>query len=149
MTTPCTWSPVGAAGEEADSHLGDGHGVGGVDALHGAAEAWALAREVHVEVGTARHGLPALGGHGCTIMAAWTPSKTPRSSRGSPAAALLGRRSDHPEREAELVGERGETKARPDRTGGDDVVAAGVTDVGQGVVLGAHRYHEGPRPEPA
>ena len=63
-------------------------------------------------------------------------------------AALLGRRAEHADRQAELVGHRGQRQAGPDGGGGDDVVPAGVPDVGQGVVLGADGDDELPVARP-
>ena len=53
------------------------------------------------------------------------------------AAALLGRRAEHLHGDAEVVGQGGQSQAGADRRRGDDVVPAGVTDAGEGVVLGA------------
>ena len=51
------------------------------------------------------------------------------------AAALLRGRSDHGHPAAELVGQCSRRQPRPQPGGGDDVVAAGVPDGGQRVVL--------------
>jgi hypothetical protein len=61
------------------------------------------------------------------------------------AAALLGRGPHHGHREPEVVGERGQPHPGARRRGGDDVVAAGVPDAGQRVVLRAHRDVQRPR----
>ncbi len=53
------------------------------------------------------------------------------------AAALFGRRADDPHRESEILGAAQERDAGPHRRGGDQIVAAGVTDFGQRVVLSA------------
>ena len=53
------------------------------------------------------------------------------------AAALLGRGADDPHGHAEVVGHGGQGQARADGGRGDHVVAAGVADPGQRVVLGA------------
>jgi hypothetical protein len=80
-------------------------------------------------------------------MAAWTSSKAPSSSMSDlAAAALLGRRAEHPHRQAERRRPPRPGPARPPRGGGDDVVPAGVADVGQGVVLGADGHHQRPGP---
>ena len=84
-------------------------------------------------------------GHGCTIMAACTPAKAPRSSISTlppppSSAGVPSTRTVSPD----VVGDRGQGQAGADGGGGDDVVPAGVTDVGQRVVLGAHRHHELP-----
>ena len=55
------------------------------------------------------------------------------------AAALLGRRADDLDGQAEVVGDGASARPAPTAVGGDDVVAAGVADAGQGVVLGADR----------
>ena len=61
------------------------------------------------------------------------------------AAALLGRGAQHLDGEAQVVGHLGQGQAGTDGGGGDDVVAAGVADAGQGVVLGADGDGERPR----
>ena len=76
-------------------------------------------------------------------MAAWTPSNAPRSSiRILPpppsSAGVPSTRTVQPE----LVGHRGEGQAGADGRRRDDVVPAGVTHVGQGVVLGADRHDQ-------
>ncbi len=77
-------------------------------------------------------------------MAAWTSSNTPALEHDHLATApLLGRGPEHPHGQAECIGERCEPEARPDRRGGDDVVAAGVADLRERVVLGADGEHEG------
>ena len=53
------------------------------------------------------------------------------------AAALFGRGAEDLHGDAEFVGERSEREARADRGAGDHVVATGVADAGQRVVLGA------------
>jgi hypothetical protein len=58
------------------------------------------------------------------------------------ATALFGRRPDDADRKAHVVGYPGQRPGRADRRGGDDVVAAGVSDPRQGVVLGADRHVE-------
>ena len=80
-------------------------------------------------------------------MAAWTPSNTPRSSmRILPpppsSAGVPSTRTVMPRSSAT----RGQAQAGADRRGGDDVVAAGMADAGQGVVLGADRHHQRPGP---
>ena len=76
-------------------------------------------------------------------MAAWTPSKAPRSEHQDlAAAALLGRGAEHPHREPDVVRHRGEGQTRTDSGGRNDVVPAGMTDGGQRVVFGAEGHHE-------
>ena len=131
--------------QEADGDLGHGEASCALTPSQGAADAWAsrpakwtskcaTARQVPVSRSV---------GQGWTIMAAWTPSKAPRSSiRILPpppsSAGVPSTRTVSPMSSATAA------SARPgaDGGGGDDVVPAGVADVGQGVVLGAHRHHE-------
>jgi hypothetical protein len=56
------------------------------------------------------------------------------------ASALLGGGPDDAHREADLVRDRRRRDARARGEGGDQVVATGVADVGQRVVLGADRH---------
>ena len=60
------------------------------------------------------------------------------------AAVLLRGGAEHDDGEVELVGEGGEGEARSDRGGRDEVVAAAVTDLREGVVLGAQHHPERP-----
>ena len=53
------------------------------------------------------------------------------------AAALLGRGAVHLDRDAELVGQRHQRRADPDRDRRDEVVPARMSETGEGVVLGA------------
>jgi hypothetical protein len=77
---------------------------------------------------------------GCTIIARCAPlERAAVQEEDLAAAVLLGRRAHHRHRQTDVVGDARETQARPDGRGGDDVVAAGVADVGQAVVLGADR----------
>ena len=62
------------------------------------------------------------------------------------AAALLRGRAQQHDGEVELVGDRGQPDGGAERRRGDDVVAAGVADVGQRVVLRAQRDVQRPRP---
>ena len=55
------------------------------------------------------------------------------------AAALLCRRADHADRDVERFGNGREGDPGPDRGGRDDVVAAGMANFGQRVVLGDDR----------
>jgi hypothetical protein len=56
--------------------------------------------------------------------------------RDLPAAALFGRGADDADADAEVGGDAGEGLGGAHGGGGDDVVAAGVAEAGQGVVLG-------------
>ena len=56
-----------------------------------------------------------------------------------PAAALFGRGAQDPQATAELLCERRGGQAGTEPGGGDDVVATGVADARQGVVLADHR----------
>ena len=115
----------------------------------GAAEAWAsLPEKCTSKWETARQVAAShSAGQGWTIIAAWTPSKAPRSSSstlppppssaGVPTTFTVSPRSSATAARA---------RAAPTAAGGDDVVAAGVTDPGQGVVLGAEG--DGQRPVP-
>ena len=53
------------------------------------------------------------------------------------AAALLGRRAQQRQLEAQLIGQRRQRQRSTQAGGADDVVAAGMADAGQRVVLGA------------
>ena len=59
-------------------------------------------------------------------------------------AALLGRGAEHADGEPELIGHRSQRQSGPDRRSGDDVVPAGVPDIGQGVVFRAYGDDEIP-----
>ncbi len=59
-------------------------------------------------------------------------------------AVLLGRRADHPERDPQLLGQRGQRQRRGHPGPGDEVVAAGVADARQRVVLHADAHREVP-----
>ena len=76
---------------------------------------------------------------GWTISAASTPSSAPAVDQPilppPPSSAGVPRISTRP---PELVGQRGGGQAGAEAGGGDDVVAAGVADAGQGVVLAQH-----------
>ena len=58
------------------------------------------------------------------------------------AAPLLRRRAEQRHGEAEVVGDPSQREGRSDRRRRDDVVAAGVTETGQRVVLGAEHHVE-------
>ena len=64
------------------------------------------------------------------------------TTRRGIAPALLGRGAQHPHGDAQLVGQSGQPQPGTDRRGGDDVVAAGVTDTGECVIFGAHGDHQ-------
>src|SRR5262245_4802877 len=70
---------------------------------------------------------------------------TALEERQLPASGLLGRRSDHAHREADVVGDARGGCARPGRERGDHVVPARVPDSREGVVLGAERHVQRPR----
>ncbi|CAM5613014.1 hypothetical protein SCYAM73S_08651 [Streptomyces cyaneofuscatus] len=59
--------------------------------------------------------------------------------------ALLGGCADHSYGQAEFVGVRGEAERRADPGGGDQVVAAGVAEAGQRVVLAGDGHGDGSR----
>ena len=82
-------------------------------------------------------------GQGCTIMAAWTPAKAPRSSMSTlpPPPSSAGRAEDA-HGQSELVGHGRQGEPGADGGRRDDVVAAGVAHAGQRVVFGAHRHHQ-------
>lgn len=62
------------------------------------------------------------------------------------ATALLGRCAQYPDGDTQVVCDRRQSHARAGSGSGDDVVAAGVADPGQRVVLGADS--DGQRPAP-
>ena len=129
--------------QEAEGDLGDRHRIERVDAFPGCGRGVGLlAGEDDVEVGHGQAGRRSRRstGQGWTIMAAWTPSKAPRSSMRilppPPSSAGVPRtRTFRPIWSATAA----RAKPGPHRARGDDVVAAGVPDVGQRVVLGADR----------
>ena len=53
------------------------------------------------------------------------------------ATALFGGRAEQGDREVEFIAYCGQSNGGTERRGGDDVMTAGVTDVGQSVILGA------------
>ncbi|CAM5267931.1 hypothetical protein SMICM304S_03069 [Streptomyces microflavus] len=61
------------------------------------------------------------------------------------ARPALGGGADHPDGQAEFVGVRGEAECRADPGGGDQVVAAGVAEAGERVVLAGDGDGDGPR----
>src|SRR6266567_5170501 len=96
--------------------------------------------------------MPRLGRQTCVpqrpwiIMAASTPLKTPASmSLTLPAPPSSAGRADHlhATREGNLAQRRRDGRARARAGGGDDVVATGMPDVRQGIVL-RHDGHRGP-----
>ena len=118
----------------------------------GAAEAWAsLPGEVDVEVGDGQAGgrPAARRARGGPSSPRGRPSKAPRSSSstlppppssaGVPSTMTVSPRSSATSARA---------RPAPDGGGGDDVVAAGVADPGQGVVLGADGHHAAGRSRP-
>ena len=116
----------------------------------GAAEAWALLPPKWTSKWETARQVPSRrsAGQGWTIMAACTSSNDPALEHGDlAAAALLGRVPEHPHGEAQLVGHLGQSEAGPDGRGGDDVVAAGMADAGEGVVLGADGHDQRARPD--
>ena len=77
-------------------------------------------------------------GPGCIITATAKSSKTPGvEQQHFSAAELLGGCSKQRNRQAQLVGDLGQRQGGAHCRGGDDVVAAGMADFGQRVVLGA------------
>ncbi len=78
-------------------------------------------------------------------MAAWTPrERAALEHEHLAAAAFLGRRAEHPHGEPEVVRHCGQREPGSDSSGGNDVVAAGVPDVRQRVVLRAHGHDQLP-----
>jgi hypothetical protein len=94
----------------------------------------------HVEVGHGQAGAgqaldrPGVDHHGGVDAVEGAPVQHERSC----PAPLLGRRAEHPDLQADLVGHGGQGQPGPHRARRDDVVPAGVAHVGQRVVLGAH-----------
>jgi hypothetical protein len=127
---PCTRSLGRGAGGAADRRLRDGERVGRVDAALGErGRVRRLAVVVHVELVDRRasSGSTMSSGAGCTIIAACTPSERAALEQQDLAAAvLLRRRPDHAHREAHVVGDARQARARADRARGDHVVAARV-----------------------
>lgn len=66
----------------------------------------------------------------------------PVEHQGLTAAVLLGGRPEEADGDAELVGLCGQGQGGPDCSAGDDVVTAGVPDLGKGVVLADDADHE-------
>ena len=98
-----TWATVMASPALTPSH-GRRRGVGG-PAGEGARRNGATARQVASRRSS---------GHGWTIIAAWTSSKAPALEHDHlAAAALLGRRPEHPDGEPELVGHAGQARPAP------------------------------------
>ena len=64
------------------------------------------------------------------------------------ATALLGGGAQHADAQTQVGGHGRERQRGPERGGTDDVVATGVTDSGQGVVLRADGDVQRSRPEP-
>ena len=115
--------------EQSDAHLGDGHGVGGVDAFPWRRRRMGvLAGVVHVEVGhgQARGGQPLcrprVHHHRC-VNAVEDP---PLEQHDLPAPTFLGRSADHLDGQPQVVGQGGQPQTGSHRAGGDDVVPAGV-----------------------
>ena len=76
---------------------------------------------------------------GCIIIAASTPVERALARHQLlAAAALLGGRAEHAHAPGQPRAERREREPRADARGRDQVVAAGVADLGQRVVLGEH-----------
>jgi hypothetical protein len=74
---------------------------------------------------------------GWIIIAAVAPAKAPALDEVHLAAVgLLRGRAEHGHPDAEVVDETGEGGPGAEGGGGDDVVAAGVAHLGEGVVLG-------------
>ena len=95
--------------QEPDGDLGDDHGVAGVDPLPGAAEAWAVRPvkatskwETARQVASRRSVGPRVDHHRRVDVVEDAGVEHEHLA----AAALLGRRAEHPDGEAELVGQR-------------------------------------------
>jgi hypothetical protein len=65
-----------------------------------------------------------------------------------PPVHLLCGCPEHRHGDPELVDERGQGDARPDRRRGDDVVSAGVADLGEGIELAADHHLGAGVPDP-
>ena len=105
--------------QQADGHLGDGHGVAGVDPLPRArprrgrslpvkvTSKWETARQVRLEP----VGRPRVDHHRRVDVV-----EDPALEHGDLApATLLGRGAEHPDGEPELVGHAGQAQSGPDR----------------------------------
>ena len=131
--------------QEADGHLCDRQGVLRIDPFPGRGRCVGLASaEVDVVVGHGEAGgRQALGRPGVHHHGGVDAGEGAAFEHEDlAAAALLGGGAEHADGEPELVGHGGQGQPGPDRGGGDDVVTAGVADVGQGVVFGAHGHDE-------
>ena len=126
--------------QEADGDLGDGQGVGGVDAPLGEGRGvrrLPVEEDVEVGDGQALH-VDLVHGRGVDHHRRVDAIEgAPLEHEDLAAASFLGRGSQHPHRDPQVVGHPGQRRARPDGGGGDHVVTAGVADPRQGVVLGA------------
>ncbi len=130
--------------EHPDGHLGDGHGIAGVDPLCGGRRGVsALAGEDDVEVGHGQTGArQPLGGPGMDHHGRVDVVEHPVLQHGDLATTtFFGRSAEHPHGQAQIVGQPGQSDAGPHGGGGNDVVPAGMAHAGEGVVLGAQRQH--------
>ena len=115
--------------DEADGHLGHHHGVRGVHALLGRRRGVrGPARVVDLEVvdGQAGGDEAVLGPGVDHHRGVGAVEGAALEEQDLAAAALLGRRAEHGDGEAEVVGHAGQGHPRPERRGGDEVVPAGV-----------------------
>jgi hypothetical protein len=142
---------VDVLAEQSHAHLGHGEGVEGVDAQLGigggvrllarVTDAELLGRD-HRPVGNVER--RRVGHHGQVGAGEGAPVQEQDLS----AAALLGGGAHHRDGQTDVVGHGGQGQGGPHRGGRDHVVAAGVADLGQGVVLGAHGDMQWTRPGP-
>ena len=131
--------------QQADGRLGHDHRVSRVDALPGEARGVRLATQVgdgqllHGDEGRLGDVLRPGMDHERRV----DVTKQPRLDEGDLAATtLLGRCAQHAHAQAEALRDRRQGQAGPERGGADDVVAAGVPDTRQGVVLRADGHVE-------
>ena len=131
--------------QQAQSDLGDGHGIEGVHAFPGGGRRMGLpAGEVHIEVGDGQAGAgqaisrPRVDHHGGVHALEGAPFQ----HEDLASTALFGRRAQHSHLDSDLISHRGQGQPGTDGRGGNDVVPAGMAHVGQGVVFGAHGHHQ-------
>ena len=131
--------------QQPDGHLRDGHRVGGVDAqIRRDGGVRFAAAVVHGHLGQrqrARRGdvdRPGMQHHRRRDVVEHPGLEHQRLT----AAGLLGGSAQQRHRQPEFVGHLGQRQRGTHRRRRDDVVAAGVTDPGQRVVLGAHPDHQ-------
>ncbi len=126
--------------QEADRHLGDRQRVERVHADPGRGRGvrlFALEGDVEV-VDREAEGVESLGGEGVNHHRGVHVIEVARVDEVDlAAAAFLGRSAEQGDREVQLVGDGPQTDGGSEGRRGDDVVAAGVADVGQRVELRA------------